>query len=74
MTSWRIRNEVLWKLKTGETTLGKSLDIVPKRTIKGCSMMSKQFMAEVAQELEKIIANFKYEAGMVFGGLKASLS
>lgn len=38
------------------------------------STMSKQFEIEVAQELETILAHFKYDAAKVLGALRTSWS
>lgn len=65
--------EVLPKLKILESDLDESLKSLFERTTGVSSIMSKQFEAEVAQDLKWIFAEFKYETAKIFGRLKTSL-
>lgn len=50
---WNL-DEVLSKLRTLETELRESVNVVSRRTTEGPSMMSKHFETTVAKGLEKI--------------------
>lgn len=66
--------KILSKLQGLETGFGESVNAVPERTKEGSSVISKQFGTESAQGLERVFAEFKYEATKFFGTVKTSLS
>lgn len=68
------QKEFFPKLKVLETHLGESLQAVNERTTEGSSVTSSQFETEVAQVLERISAEFKYEDAKSSARLKTSLS
>lgn len=49
-----------------------SLKVVSDWTTEGSSKTSKQIETEVAQSLDQTLADFKYGAATIFGGLKRS--
>lgn len=61
-------------MKTFEINLGDSLKFFSKLTTEGSSMTSTQFETEVAQDLKKSFADYKYEVAKVFGKLRTLLS
>lgn len=69
--SW---DDVLSKLKVLMTDLEESLNAVSKRKTENSSLMSKQFVADVDQSLERIFVEFKDGAAKIFGGFRTSLS
>lgn len=61
-------------LKVLKTDIKRSLKSVSDRTTEGSSTMPKQFEVELTRGLERILAELKYEATKISGGLKTSLS